>query len=277
MDEAAVGRALAGIGAAAGRKRFGPEAMARVVIALRAGATVRAAAEAAGFHRTIVNRWRAKSPAFDAACAAAVTAGDVPRLVYRQGGDGSGWQVRRGRRHSFSTARKQAFLEHFAATLDAVAAAEVAGVCFSTAYHHRRTDPAFAAQWAEAARIGVSRLSEEAGRQRLAAMEQLRVAGDKIVPEAAAEFERTMTFLKVWGSRVAGETAGGGGGRGTGGPALTKWSFEEALVELEAKLKAFGVRIGPVAEAAAGDAAEAAAEVAQDGGEEGEDGDRAAA
>ena len=238
MDEERVKKAMAAVAqaaAGAAKKRFGPEAMAQVVIALRAGASFEAAARAAGFHRTAINRWRRKSPAFDAACAAAVEAGDVPRLVFRQGGDGTGWQVRKGRRHRFDAARKTLFLEHFAATLDAVGAAEAAGVAFATAYAHRRTDPAFAAAWAEAARIGVERLKEEIGRQRLAAAAAIRVRGDKIVPDAAAEFDKAITFIRTWEGKAAGARQGG--------PPLTKWSFEDSIAELERRLKAHGVPI----------------------------------
>jgi hypothetical protein len=227
------------------RQLFGPEAMGRAVIAIRGGASFAAAARAAGgFCASVISNARKRSPAFDAAVADALKAGDVPRLVFRRGGDGKGWQVRRGRRHVFDAARKNLFLTHFSATLDAVGAAEAAGVCHSTAYEHRRTDPAFAAAWAEAARIGVERLSEEAGRQRLAAMAAIQVVpGDPVVPEAGAEFERTMTFLKVWGSRVgpggSGGSGGGGGGK-IGGPPLTKWTIDAAMDELERNLIKFG-------------------------------------
>ena len=272
MDEGAVERAMAAVAAAlaggeAGegkttgkakgkRKLFGPEAMARAVIALRGGASFAAAAgEAGGFCASTIYGARKRSAAFDAAVADALKAGDVPRLVFRRGGDGSGWRVRRGRRHLFDSARKNLFLTHFSATLDAVGSAEAAGVCHSTAYEHRRTDPAFAAAWGEAARIGVERLSEEAGRQRLAAMAAIQVVpGDPVVPEAGAEFERTMTFLKVWGSRMGAAGSGGGGGGKIGGPPLTKWTIDAALDELERNLIKFGAIGTGAADADAADA-----------------------
>ena len=243
MDEDEVRRAMAAVAEEAKKEphRFGPEAMAVVVRALRAGATIAAAAEAAGFTRCIVNRWREKSPAFDAACSDAIAAGDVPRLVAVRNGEGpdgeAEWTIRRGRRHRFDDERKLIFLEHFAATLDAVASAEEAGVSFSTAYAHRRSDPGFAAAWLEAAEIGIARIGEETGRQRLAAIERFRVRGDKQVPpgDGDREFERTMTFLRVWKTKLS-------GGR-TGGPPLTKWSFDKALDQLERQLRNFGVRI----------------------------------
>jgi hypothetical protein len=231
VDEEKVRRAMAAVAAEAGKgpKRFGPEAMAVVVRALRAGASIEAAARAAGFERSIVGKWRKKSPAFDAACADAIRQSDVPRLVaVRSGADAKGapvWKLRRGRRHNFCAERKAIFLEHFAATLDAVGAAEAAGVSFCTAYAHRRTDPAFAAGWEEAARIGVARIGEEAGRQRLAAMERM---------------------LRIWQTKLA-------GGR-TGGPPLTKWSFEESFKALEKELAVFKARREAAAGADADDA-----------------------
>ncbi|MEA3016361.1 MAG: hypothetical protein QOI38_1083 [Sphingomonadales bacterium] len=256
MDEEKVRRALSAVAAEAKRKRkrFTPEAMAVVVRALRAGASIEAAARAAGFERSIVGKWRRKSPAFAAACADALRQSDVPRLVaVRDGEDADGapvWKLRRGRRHIFCAERKAIFLEHFAATLDAVAAAEEAGVSFWTVYEHRRTDPAFAAGWEEAARIGVARIGEEAGRQRLAAMERMRVKGDKQVPraESDAEFYRTMTFLRIWQAKLA-------GGR-TGGPPLTKWRFEESFRALEKELAVFKARRAAAA-AGANDAGDA--------------------
>jgi|GEM_PF-2381242 len=234
-DEAELRRVLALAARKKEPHRFGAEHMAQVVIALRAGATFAVAAKAAGFSARTAERWRERSPAFAEACADAAAASDVPRLVAVSDGKG-GYKVRRGRRHKFTEARKKAFLEHFAATLDAVAAAEIAEVCFATVYAHRRTDPAFAAAWEEAAAIGIARLGEEAARQRLAAMDRLRVDGDKQVPrdESDREFEKTMTFLRIYGARK-----GGGGGGGAGGPPLTKWSFEEAFAALDRELEVF--------------------------------------
>lgn len=215
-----------------GAHRFGPEEMAQVVIALRAGATFEAAAKSAGFTRRTVERWRQRSPAFAEACADAVEASDVPRLVAVSDGAG-GYRLRRGRRHKFGEKRKRIFLEHFAATLDSVAAADMADVCFATVYAHRRTDPVFAEAWEEAAAIGIARVGEEAARQRLAAMERLRVAGDKQVPreESDREFEKTMTFLRIYSARKDGAK--------TGGPPLTKWSFEDAFGALERELAVY--------------------------------------
>jgi len=250
MDEGAVRRALA---AAAEEVRprgrtFGPEEMAVVVRALKGGATFEAAAEAVGFSPGTVHKWRRKSPAFAAGCADAVAASGRPRLVASLGADGE-WKIRRGRRGKFTRERKLVFLEHFAATCDLMASAEVAGVGWSTVYAHRRDDPAFAEGMKEAVEIGVARLEAEAARDRLAAMERLRVRGDKKVPreESEREFERTLAFLREWKRWMAGAKRGG--------PPLTKWSFEESLAELEKQLRLFGVRVEREREEGAGDGA----------------------
>ena len=224
------------LAAAAGEKtephRLTPEKMAEVVIALRAGASLDEAAKAAGFAAETVQRWRKRSAVFDAACAEAIEATSVPRLVAVADGKG-GYQLRRGRRNKFTARRKQIFLEYFAATLDAVAAADAAGVCFATAYAHRRTDPAFAAGWAEAADIGVEQIGEEIGRQRLAAAQAMRVSGapPAEIARSESEFERTMAFLKHWSGRQRGGALGG--------PPLTKWSEDEAFAALDRALAVY--------------------------------------
>jgi hypothetical protein len=208
--------------------------MGTVVAMLREGATFSAAARKVGVCAGTVHKWRRLSPAFAAACGEARAESDRPLLVV-PGSGGRKWQLRRDRRHRFTTERKQIFLEHFAATLDLKASAEAAGICFATVYEHRRRDPEFARAWLEALEMGVARLEAEGLRQRLEAMERIRVSGDLHGEGAAAEYERSMGFVRDWRRRLDGGKSGG--------PPPTKWNFEESLGELEKQLKAFGARI----------------------------------
>ncbi len=217
-------------------RRFGPADQAAVVKALAGGATVNEAARLAGFSPTTVRKHRDRDRLFGEAWAAAVEESGRPMLVAPRGG--RRWQAQRVRRNHFTRERKEAFLAHFAATADATASAEAAGICVWTAYDHRRRDPAFAAGWEEALEHCYARLEAEAVAQRIKAMEALRVRLDKeILPadaDAAAEFERVLKLLRERGRRLAG-TQGGG--------QLTKWSFEDAFKALEKRLKVFGLRI----------------------------------
>jgi hypothetical protein len=210
--------------------------MAKVAIALRAGATIGAAAAAAGFASCAVRRARRKRPDFDAACREAIAAAHerqklppgarcLPaRTRFRYG---------RGKPPRFDSARRKLFLEHFAATLDAHASAKAAGVGYTTVFKHRRDDPVFAAAWIEARDIGVERLTDELARQRLAAAYRLRVDGDEAVPEAAAEFERAVRFLRIYRAQQE---------RAAAVPPPGKWSFEESLKAIGKALAVYRLR-----------------------------------
>jgi hypothetical protein len=68
-------------------------------------------------------------------------------------------QVRRaGKRKLFDRARKEAFLEWFAATCNVVLSAGKAGVCDKTVYKHLMKDAAFFEAFVQALRIGYLRL-----------------------------------------------------------------------------------------------------------------------
>ena len=220
-----------------GSRRFGPADQAVVVAALRDGATVAAAARKAGFATQTLYGNRERDSLFRAAWDAAAEESGRPMLVAPRGG--RRWQAQRMRRNHFTPARKEKFLEHFAATCDVTASAAVAGVSESTVYNHRRSDPDFAAGWQEALEQGYARLEAEAVAQRLAAMKALKVRlGKKLAApdcEAAAEFERVMHLLR--------EHKRGLAGAGRAGPAPAKWSFDDAFEALEKRLRAFGLRI----------------------------------
>jgi phage terminase small subunit len=59
-------------------------------------------------------------------------------------------QVRKERKDAFSATKKQVFLDHYAAGCNVTRAAAAAGVSTVTVNNHRRNDPVFAQQMAEA-------------------------------------------------------------------------------------------------------------------------------
>jgi len=220
--------------AAKGYRRFGPADQAVVVKAFAGGASVRAAARAAGFAPCTLYAHRRGCALFREAWDAAVA--ESGRLILVTPGPRRRWQARRQRQSRFTRARKEIWLEHFAATCDVTAACEAAGISINTVYRHRRDDPTFRAGWEEALELGYARLEAEALAQRIAAMERLKVRMRETGADAdaAAEFERVMRLLAAF--RRTRE------GRG-GGAAPTKWSFDEAFEALEKRLQAFGLRV----------------------------------
>lgn len=223
---------------AKGNRRFGAADQAVVVKALLGGATIRAAAKAAGFCVQTLHNARGRSTLFREAWDAAVEESGRPMLVAPA--KGRRWQLRRARRNRFSRERKQAFLAHFAATADAEASADAAAVGISTVYEHRRTDPAFAEGWRDALTESWSRLEAELLRQRLAAAEKLRFAADEAAaPELARmvadEFERAICLLREYRRSLTGP-------RHAGRPPA-KWSFDDAFEALEKELKVFRRRV----------------------------------
>ena len=80
-------------------------------------------------------------------------------------------QVQETRRKLFDAKAKRAFLDHFAATCNASAAARAAGFDYRTAFRHRNEDPEFGRKWEEALRTGYARLEELAVSQAIAALD----------------------------------------------------------------------------------------------------------
>ncbi|HEX8643094.1 MAG TPA: hypothetical protein VF702_04185 [Allosphingosinicella sp.] len=247
------GKRKAGEGGASGSgARLSGQALAAFVAVLEQGGTVVAAACAAGCSvSTCYNRRRS-----DAACRAAwdkaAKRGGRPWLI----ASANGRKLQKWRRRLLFTAeRKEAYLTHFAATCDSEEAARRAGVGDSTIYFHRRTDPDFAAAWAEALDQGYARLEAELTRQRLAAMKRFAAAIDKAEtdPEAAVEFERALQLLKRYDTRRGRpEPLPRPGGRDR------RPSFAEAVARLEKRLKGMGYEIDEEAVAPRADDAEAA-------------------
>ncbi|HTU10961.1 MAG TPA: hypothetical protein VMG08_08700 [Allosphingosinicella sp.] len=138
----------------------------------------------------------------------------------------------------FNAARRQVFLDVFAATADFGAACEAAGVCQSTVYKALAREPDFARRRDEARTLAVARLEDEAVCRRLAAQEALR---DPAAPAraVAADTRELMTML---GHHQRREARGGAFGPGPG--ALARWSFDETLVEIARIMRGYGLRRG---------------------------------
>lgn len=234
---------------AAAPHRIDAEAKRLFLVALRAGAARDAAAAEAGFTANAFYFARRSDPVFalawawatdlsadDARAARAASARPGPdeaaiapnahRLLQRR-------PVRRAR---FDDRRKRRFLNHFAGTADARAAAAVAGVSLSAVGQARRSDDEFARGWDEALAHAYAEIEAEAVRQRLEAQRNLR---DGLVPtgEMPKEFDRLMRLLARY-ERRDGRVAL----RGRGPGREARWSFDDAIALLDKKLRALGAR-----------------------------------
>jgi hypothetical protein len=147
-------------------------------------------------------------------------------------------QRRRMRWVRFTEKRQQIFLDHFAGSADAQAAAAAAGVSYHTVRAHYRKHPEFAAAWDEALRIAYAFLNAEAVRERLEAQRRLR---ENLEPtgEMAQEFERVMKLLARYDRRD-----GRIGARQAGHGRQRRWTFDEAIEALDRKLRALALRRG---------------------------------
>jgi hypothetical protein len=227
-------------------RRFGPADRAVVITALLDGATLAAAAKAAGFAVQTLYDARRRCPLFARAWADAVAESGRPRLVAM--GTGGWWQIKKLRRNRFTRARKEAFLGRLAVDPEIGAAAAAAGVCRATVYVHRESDPAFASAWREALQLGV--LTIEA---RLLAERRAALAAYRVIPgEAAARFgaaagpaadpaERDVEFWRMM-HLLREHKRGLAGAVPRKGRRPTRWSFEEAIDRIEKGLAAYDAR-----------------------------------
>jgi hypothetical protein len=230
-----------------GRRRLIDTAVkARFLAPLRAGARREEAAAAAGFPLKSLYGARRRDPLFRLAWTWAMelsTAGQRPPAPAMDGdllilpANRRQLQRRRVRSVRFTAERQRLYLDHFAGTADAGAAAAAAGVHPSTVTAHRRKHPEFAAAHEEALQEAYVRLEGEALRQRLAAQRDL-VQGLVPAGEISQEFDRVMKLLARWDRR--GEARPGR--RGVRHGRQQAWSFEEAIALLDKRLRALGVR-----------------------------------
>jgi hypothetical protein len=240
------------------------EARARFLVALRAGAARQAAAREGGFCLRAFYRAGKRDPVFrlgwvwalelsaaderEQERAARVRRGEPADAGADADRDGEeveiapnnqrALQKRKVRSVRFGAARKKIFLDHFAGTADAFAAAAAAGVSYSTVYEHRARDPQFAEDWDGALRQSYVLLEAEAVRQRLEAQAKLR-QNPEPTGEMAKEFERVMLLLARMDRRD-----GRIGMREVGRGHQRRWTFEEAIGALDKRLRALGLRHG---------------------------------
>lgn len=236
------------------RRRIDAAAKAAFLKALRGGLRREDAAEAAGFSLMAFYGERRRDPGFAVAWRDALAqpaAADRRARAYADRGETRiapnnrrGLQRRRMRHVRFDAARRAVFLHHFGWSCDARDAAAEAGVSESTVFLHRRTDPAFAAEYDAALDQGYVRLEAEAVRQRLAALQAMRDVLEKegeIPPGSAAEFERVMKLLDRRDRKARGpeQSASPGSPRRV-------WTFDAAIALLDKRLKALGMAAPPL-------------------------------
>ncbi|HEV7660374.1 MAG TPA: hypothetical protein VGO55_11065 [Allosphingosinicella sp.] len=240
-----------------GKTRVDAAAKRDFLAGLRAGLKRDGAAKRAGFTANAFYYARRGDPVFALAWAWAVdlSAADAhaariaaapfdPDEAVIAPNAGRRLQLRPIRRALFDARRKRIYLDHFAATADARAAAAAAGVSPCTVSAHRRSDPEFAAAEADALAIAYASLEAEAVRQRLEAQRNLR---EGLCPtgEIAQEFDRVIRLLARYerkSGRIGLRTPGVGRER--------RMSFDDAIALLDRKLRALGVRRGLIPPAA---------------------------
>jgi hypothetical protein len=241
-------------------------AKALFLAGLREGLCREDSAAAAGFSLTGFYGARRRDPGFAADWAAALAlppAAERRTLAYEQRGEvritGANrrlLQRRRRRNVRFTAVRREAYLTHFIATGDRVAAAAAAGVSPATVDYHRRKDPVFAEACRQAWSESVVRLETEAVRLALAAQARLRQivesAADAphrpLLADEGAEFDRIMRLLD-YRDRKPNRPAS----NFKPGSKHAPWSFERAIRALDKALDSFGIERIPFPKESEGD------------------------
>ena len=247
MDETEAGR-----GSGGPRRRIEGAAKARFLAALRAGEHRDEAARKGGHSWRGFYGARRRDPVFALGWGWALELSAAEERAKDAPGAGAGETEiapnnqrrlqRRKRQLRFTDARKRIFLDFFAGTADAFAAAQAAGVGYSTVYQHRRQDPVFAEAYDETLAQAYAMLEAESVRQRLEAQRELR-EGRLPLGEMAQEFERVMKLLARY-DRKDGRV----GTRQVRPGRQRRWSFDEAIDALDKRLRALGLRRGIIAE-----------------------------
>jgi hypothetical protein len=243
------------------RRRIDEAAKAEFLAGLRRGGSREDAAFAAGFSLMGFYGARARDPAFKVGWTEALAASAAAERrvrAYAERGERLArgelriasayrrvYQRRRRRNVRLDAAAQAVYLTHFAAHCDTRAAAAAAGVHESTVRLHRRNDPAFAEAHDAALAEGYRHLEEETVRLRLAAQKRLRAAVEAAGPrrppdlaaEEGAEFDRIMKLLARWDRKPRRPDS-----RFTPGGRRQRMTFDEAIVLLDKKLRALGLR-----------------------------------
>ena len=234
------------------RRLIDETAKARFLEALRDGVGREAAAAAAGFPLGSLYNVRARDSIFRFAWIWALDlvaiderGGELSRRT-ADGRPGDRIAPKRGRLLQrqrmgwvrFVAKRQQIYLDHFAGTADAEAAAAAAGVSTHAVNAHARKHPEFAAVEKEALHIAYARLEAEAVRQRLEAQRRL---SENLEPtgELAQEFERVMKLLARYDRRN-----GGVGRREIGRGRQQRWTCDDAIELLDRQLGKLALRHG---------------------------------
>jgi hypothetical protein len=234
------------------RRLIDEDDKARFLESLRSGASREEAAAAAGFPLGSLYNVRARDPVFRLAWEWALDLAAIDerggelsrRAAEGEPGDriapkgGRLLQRQKMRWVKFTGKRQQIYLDHFAGTADAEAAAAAAGVTTHTVRAHALRHPEFEAAESEALRYAYAKLEAEAVRQRLEAQRRF---SENLEPtgEIALEFERVMKLLARY-DRKDGRV----GRREIGRGRQQRWTFEDAIHALDRKLNALGIRRG---------------------------------
>lgn len=126
-------------------------------------------------------------------------------------GNGRRVQVRKVREGGFTEAKKRIFLDHLAACCNVTRAAAAAGVSVETTNYHKRRDPIFAAQRAEAIETGYEAL--ECATMERAMRGGRYEPGGTIVPAAETVDTALALHLLSLRHKAAGRRTGDGGPR----------------------------------------------------------------
>ena len=156
-------------------------------------------------------------------------------------------QKRRKRHNLFGKRRREAFLEHLAATCNVQASAAAAGVAVSTVYANRMRDADFRADWQAALEQGYARLEAALVERALRGGGRAKVRGDKVVegPDAPGEidWDKGMELLRHHQRGLAGLNQ-------PGRAEPKRVPIEQVAARLIRRLRALGLRPDGAAEPA---------------------------
>ena len=134
------------------------------------------------------------------------------------------------KRVGFTRERKERFLNHFAATANAVGAARAAGVAKSTVYEHRRKDLRFHEAWCEALAQGVARAEAEGVRW---AEQAFKIRPNARADKAAREMDPKVALAIIQSYKRNGD-------RRPGEILIQPYDMEEIRARIEKKMRALG-------------------------------------
>jgi hypothetical protein len=154
--------------------------------------------------------------------------GGKGRRVQRRAARGSGKS--KPKRRAFTKARRQQFLDHFAASCNASAAARAVGISENCIYLWRRKDAQFRDAWQEALDQGSARLDAELLRE---AAESVRIRPNAKVAARVSAMDAKTALAVLEAYRRS-------RGRGPGEVWPHPYDVEAVRRRLEAKMRALG-------------------------------------